>query len=270
MISTDLSFVILTWNSNAYIKQCIGSVLSALKGTTYTYEIFVVDNGSSDGTVKTIKNFENQTNGIIKPIILRGNTGTTYSRNLALSRAAGAYICVMDSDVEIEADVINCLMEKLKQDQQIGIIVPEIRYPNGKLQKSTDVFPTITRKISRYLFLKKIEEKEQRSFKSGKASEVDYAISAFWLFPKKTLDIVGKLDENIFYAPEDVDYCIRVWKSGLIIVYDTSVSVIHHTQEISRGFRLNSAFFSHLKGLFYYFRKHRYLFKAPSIRTKFH
>jgi len=100
---------------------------------------------------------------------------------------------------------------------------------------------------------------------SNSITDVDYAISAFWLFHRSLLDKVGLLDEKIFYAPEDVDFCLRIWKAGLRIVYQPSVSVIHHTQEISRGWKLNSAKINHLKGLVYFFVKHRYLFTPPQF-----
>jgi len=92
---------------------------------------------------------------------------------------------------------------------------------------------------------------------------VDYAISAVWVIKKEVLKIVGLLDENIFYSPEDVDYCLRLWKAGYKIIYEPRVPVIHHTQEISRGFKLNSAMLNHIKGLIYYFRKHGYFLRRP-------
>jgi GT2 family glycosyltransferase len=83
------------------------------------------------------------------------------------------------------------------------------------------------------------------------------------MLPRTTIERVGLLDENFFYSPEDVDYCLRVWMAGLSILYNPHVTAIHHTQELSRKFTINSAFLSHVNGLFYYFRKHRYLFKKP-------
>jgi GT2 family glycosyltransferase len=77
------------------------------------------------------------------------------------------------------------------------------------------------------------------------------------------LEKVGFLDEKIFYSPEDVDYCLRIWQAGFKIHYLPTVSVIHNTQEISRGYKLNRAKLSHIAGLFYLFYKHGYLFRRP-------
>ena len=96
--------------------------------------------------------------------------------------------------------------------------------------------------------------------------KVDYAVSAMWILKKEVFEKVGLLDENIFYAPEDVDYCLRVWLSGFRVIYCQNVSAIHHTQEISRGLTINNATFHHIRGLFYYFWKHRYFLKRPIVR----
>ncbi len=267
MTQPDISFILLTWNSEKYIENCLNSITKAFIASKFSYEIFIVDNGSTDNTVQSLKSFKNKYPEIIKLICLHQNKGTTYPRNLALKKSKGNYICIMDSDVEIISGVIEKLIKNLDHETDIGLSVPKIIYPDGKLQKSTDVFPTITRKFYRYLFLKKIESAEDSMVTQISVTEVDYAISAIWIFKRKIIRDVGLLDEKIFYAPEDVDYCIRIWKAGYKIVYDNSITVIHHTQEISRGFKLNKAFINHVKGLGYYFIKHRYLFRAPSFRT---
>ena len=57
--------------------------------------------------------------------------------------------------------------------------------------------------------------------------EVDYLISACWLFTREVYEKVGPLDEQIFYAPEDVDFCIRVWKAGFKIGYVPEYKMVH-------------------------------------------
>ncbi|MCK4486712.1 MAG: hypothetical protein KAU38_08130 [Desulfobacterales bacterium] len=83
------------------------------------------------------------------------------------------------------------------------------------------------------------------------------------------LQVIGLLDEKIFYAPEDVDYCLRTWRVGYKVLYDSRVSAIHHAREISRGIRINRATISHIKGLLYYFMKHKYMLRRPDIKETF-
>jgi GT2 family glycosyltransferase len=268
----DVTFIILTWNSEKFIHKCLKTLIASLQATNLEFEVFVVDNGSKDNTVNLINEFYSQYPDSINPIFLEKNTGTTYSRNLALKQAKGKYICCLDSDMEVNPGVIQKLIKTLQSNQQIGLVVPKLVYPTGQLQKSTDIFPTVFNKIYRYFFLKRIEFNEHRKSRSliqiTEPFEVDYAISAMWVFKRELLDKIGLLDEKIFYAPEDVDYCLRIWKAGYKILYDPSVSCIHHCQEISRGFKFNQATINHIKGLLYYFKKHRYFFVNPKYALK--
>jgi len=261
----DISFVLLTWNSEKYIEKCLDSLFGSLFNESFSYEIFIVDNGSKDATVSVIKSYQNHYNDCIIAILLDKNTGTTYPRNLALKQARGRYIVIMDSDVELHQGTIAGLINNLEMNEHIGMAVPRLFYPNGNLQKSTDNFPTFFTKIFRYFFLKFVEKQENKTVQGKELCDVDYAISALWVMKREVLDNVGLLDENIFYSPEDVDYCLRIRKAGYKITYNPMVSAVHHTQEISRGFKINRATFSHIRGLFYYFRKHGYFLRKPDF-----
>jgi len=259
----DISFVILTWNSEKYIGKCLTSLLTDLKENRFLYEIFIIDNGSIDNTASIINSFKAKYHKHILTIFLNKNRGTTYSRNLALKKARGKYVIIMDSDIEVLRGTIAPLIDTLNKDNKTGLVVPKLLYPNGNLQKSTDVFPTIFTKLFRYFFLKRIEKKDNELKQKLRPKYVDYAISAFWVLKKQVIEKVGLLDENIFYAPEDVDYCLRIWNAGYKILYVPNVAVIHHAQEISRGLKLNFVTINHIKGLIYYFRKHKYIFIPP-------
>lgn len=263
----DFSFVILSWNSKDHLIRCLASIDKQLHDQQLKYEIFVVDNGSDDGSVELLKAHEASIESKVVPIFLGHNTGTTYSRNLALNKSIGDYIVVLDSDVELHTNTVETLRDVLVSLPDAGMVVPKLVYGSGRLQKSTDVFPTLARKIERLLFLKKMENQEDQQGVTDKIVEVDYAISAFWVFPRTMINKVGLLDERIFYAPEDVDYCIRIWKAGYRILYVPDAIATHYAQEISRGFKINKAKIEHIKGLVYYFWKHRYLFRRPEFKN---
>lgn len=261
-----LSIIILTWNSITYIENCINSIVQHTGSASSPYEIFVVDNGSSDGTVAVLKELESKFHQLIKLILLTRNTGTTYSRNLALKRAKGEFIAIVDSDVMLTSNIFDKLILFLQENEHVGLVAPRLTYGNNCLQKTTDNFPTFFNKLYRYFFLKKIEFAEFKNIHSQMPQEVDYAISAFWVFPSKILVKVGILDEQFFYAPEDVDYCLRVWKSGLKVIYYPLVTAIHDAQEISRKYKMNKAFYEHIKGLIYLFFKHKYFVTPPRVK----
>lgn len=264
----DLSFVILTWNSRAYLERCLATVIAAAGTAGLEYEVLILDNGSHDGTAALLAQLAAADPQHILPCYQPKNLGTTRSRNILLKAARGEYVCIVDSDVELASGVLEALIPLLRDDTSVGIAVPRIVYPSGKWQKSFDRFPTVLDKAHRLLRLREIERREGLELQSAVGPfEVDYAISAFWLLRREVLQKVGLLDERIFYAPEDTDFCLRVWQAGLRILYVPSVTIVHHTQEISRGFKLNRAKFSHMKGLMYYFLKHQYFLRRPQLRS---
>jgi GT2 family glycosyltransferase len=128
---------------------------------------------------------------------------------------------------------------------------------------STDAFPTVGRKLVRFLFLNKLEKQED--WRNREPVSVDYAISAFWLFRRDLLSEVGFLDERYFYAPEDVDYCASIWLAGYRILYVPKIQAIHDAQETSRKRRLNRFTFYHVCGLLLFFAKHIYFFSAARL-----
>jgi len=156
----DISVVILSWNSEQYIRKCLDSLIVELNDNQYSFEIFIVDNGSIDGTGRILKSFFLHYPDFIIPIWLQTNRGTTVPRNMALKIVKGKFIVIMDSDVEVLPGAIKQLVDTLRHNSEAGIVAPKLHYPDGTLQKSTDIFPTFFTKIFRYFFLKRIEKTE--------------------------------------------------------------------------------------------------------------
>jgi len=271
----DISFIILTWNSDRYIHNCVSSYVASIKKENLHAEFLIVDNGSTDRTIDVIQNdiFPKLPNGFIGRLIsLKKNVGTTISRNIALREATGKYIIICDSDTSFKEGKWKDTLYYLGNND-VGIIAPCLVYPDGAIQNSVKNFPTI---VDKFLKLGKIFF----NFKKGSQADfykdfpwdtiriVDTAISAFWIFKKSLIDKVGLLDENIFYSPEDVDYCLRVWEKGKKIIYYPHLKIIHHTQQISHRKPFSNQSISHFFGLFYYFKKHGYLFSRKRLKDR--
>jgi GT2 family glycosyltransferase len=262
-----LSSVVLSWNSARHIEPCVLSLLRQAAG--HDDEVWVVDNGSTDGTVAILERLEREHSPCVKAIYLNSNLGTTVSRNLALRQVRGEYVAIIDSDVIVPDGTVDPLIARLSRDASCGLVAPRLVYPTGTSQMSTDVFPTVFRKIARLFMLKAMERQLERDESAQHARQVDYAISAFWMLRRDVLAAVGLLDEEIFYSPEDVDYCLRVWNAGYTVIYEPSVQAIHCAQEISRRSPLSRAAVSHAAGLAYFFRKHGYAFSTRRLYRRF-
>ena len=266
MVMIDLSFIILTWNSEKYISRCLESFINQCDTEHISWEIIIIDNGSNDGTAEKCKKYSRIYSEQFFLLSLESNLGTTYPRNLGLQKARGKYCCILDSDTEFNSGCIQDVI-KLIEDEQVGICVPQLLLPGGMVQHSVKKFPTFLDKIKKIpgiLYGKNITKSDfYENFPFVEMTSVGTAISACWFFRKSLLEHVGYLDEKIFYAPEDIDYCLRVNKAGMQIIYYPFVSVKHHTQQISHRKPFSKVSMSHFFGLLYYFKKHGGWLRRP-------
>jgi len=263
-----ISFVILTWNSESTIGDCLDAVSARCGEESISHEIFVVDNGSCDGTIGIVERLAG-----FMPITLERlpkNRGTTIPRNMALKKACGRILCVLDSDAVIVGGSLRALVKQLDDDPRVGILAPKLVFPEGGIQESVRKFPSALGKFGKipYIVLRMNfhDTDTYEGFPFTEPAPVDYAISACWFLRRDILGTVGYLDENIFYAPEDIDYGIRVWAAGMHTLYYPDVVVAHHIQRLTHKKILSRIALSHFLGLVYYFRKHRYL-RTPAAEN---
>ena len=154
------------------------------------------------------------------------------------------------------------MIQILEQNPDIGIVGPTMMNSAGATQLSGRNLPSLGIKLRKAAPLKGLQDEGAQMEVPNTPvvqdmQDVPYLLSACWLMPVSTIDTVGFLDENIFYAPEDVDYCLRVWQAGLRVVRCWNAQIIHEYQRLSH--KKNK---EHLKGLVYYFKKHHYLFDS--------
>ncbi len=253
-----ISAVILSYNSERHLEPCLDSLLAALQGLPERSEVLVVENGSRDRSAEILRRYQDRHPDTVSGLFQGRNLGTTASRNLALRRAAGRYILILDSDVVVPAGTLERLLDYLETHERCGLVAPRLVYPDGRPQLSVDRFPTLWRKLARLVSLKALERDLSDRGAAPRPREVDTAISAFWLLRRELLTEAGPLDERFFYAPEDVDYCLSIWLSGYSVVYEPRAEAVHDAQELSRGHRINRFSLHHVLGLLRYFLKHRY------------
>lgn len=268
----EVYFVILTWNSEKVIGNCMDSILVFQNMIAH---IYIVDNGSSDGTLNVIAQRKNGIKHTISVIRLEKNLGTTISRNLALKEIlkiaeSDSYICILDSDTRVNEDAIHTLIDELEKDPQNGVVGPQMYGADGSLQVTGRNIPTLPEKLQNVLSDRNLDKEIKQLQKKGKQSyPVGYLLSACWMMKASLFERTGLLDENIFYAPEDAEFCIRVWKSGFRVIYCPEAKIFHDWQRISRKKILSKHNYEHIKGLLYMFRKHRYCFSENKIKQLF-
>lgn len=242
---------------------------SLLAITLFDYGVAVIDNGSTDKTREIISSYTDER---IYASFLETNMGTTVARNIALKDMPpyADYVCILDSDTVINEAALNTLVETLEHNPDIGLIGPSMHDAFDNQQLSGRKLPSVGIKLRKACFIKAIQnagENQERLTTDVVAGlqDADYLISACWLMPRTTIETVGLLDEKIFYAPEDADYCLRVWQAGSRVVWCHNAHIIHHYQRLSKKKFISRTNWEHIKGLIYYFRKYRYLFDSQKV-----
>lgn len=276
----QIGFVILTWNSDKYIGSCIDAIGGL--GDRFSSSVVVIDNGSDDNTVRNIEDaFCRQKDDLAytELVGLDKNYGTTYSRNIGLRKFISGeipadYVCVLDSDTEINSGAFLALCDELDRDPSCGIIGPRMHDAQNKYQVSGRDFATIIEKFLKVQPIKSLQQRgEQMQYiipDEGKGcSPVGYLMSACWVMRRDTAARIGYLDEKIFYSPEDLEYCIRCWKAGHKVVYCYDADILHHWQRISRKKLISKHNYEHIKGLFYVLGKYHCLFGTEKLWASF-
>lgn len=259
----SVSAIILSFNAKEDLERCVRSLIETEGLEAGRDQVLVIDNGSIDGSKAVLEGLAIAFPGLVDATFLPGNLGTTAPRNIGFAKASGDHLLVIDSDIHFREPVLARLIEQLSADSSVGIVAPRLIFPDGRRQISTDVFPTLGRKLERLFRLRALERREARIQQSSEA--VDYAISAFWLMRRDLIDRIGPLDERIFYAPEDVDFCLRAWLHGKRVVYRPDLEVVHDAKERSRSLKGLLFAWRHVLGLTYFFKKHGYLFSAGKL-----
>ncbi|MCX6031405.1 MAG: glycosyltransferase [Chloroflexi bacterium] len=256
-----VSVLLLTWNSQHFIRQCLDSVLTG--ASEISREVIVVDNGSLDGSPDILQGFNE-----ITLIRNERNRGVAAARNQGILRARGEYVLLLDIDAVLTAGSLGKLVSFMARSPAAGLVGPKLISPDGSLQYSCRRFPTLLSKLARRIPQRwardYLSDEELRWWAHDAISEVDYVIGACQLIRRSIFEVVGLLDERIFYGPEDVDFCLRLWKAGKKVYYAPEAVVVHHEQRITRNLR-SPVTRRHLWALLYFFLKYRYGFSREPV-----
>lgn len=202
----EISIVIVTWNSELFIEDCLRSIL---KQIYKNWELIIVDNGSSDGTVDYIKR-------IYPEVILirnRNNLGFCQANNQGINLAKGRYVFVLNSDVILADNFLEQMKTALDDSEKdIGMVGPKIMQSDGKTIYSTGLF------ISRSRRFYNRGEGEVDEKKYDTAVNVLGCCAAAVIYKREMLEDIKLLneyfDENFFFLLEDVDLSLRAKASG--------------------------------------------------------
>lgn len=250
MKNVELSIIIVSYNVKELLLRCIESVLKNI-GSVVPFEIIVVDNNSTDGSIEAIeKKFKE-----VKFIKNLDNSGFPAANNQAFEIATGKKIMMLNPDTEIVEDAIARLSLFLDSNPNVALVAPKLLNPDGSLQYSVWRFPSVKYIFAEMFYLKGlIKDKFYLDKDLNSPLRVDSASGAAMLFRKELLETVGMLDEKLFWI-EDVDFCYRIKKRGFDIVYLPEAMVIHYIGQSAKK-NYNISIYNQIFNKIKFYRKH--------------
>ena len=269
MNNLDLSVVIISWNSEHDLENCLSSIL---RQTYIPSEVILVDNASTDGSVQlVVKKFPNA--AIIRN---RENIGFAKAVNQGMRRARSKYILMLNPDTVLKEGALEKMVAFADSDPKIGIVGPKLVFPDGTVQKEVQRFPTLwpmvfwlfrLHRIPPFPNLPPLRGFLLRDFDYEKTQEVEHLMGAALLLRWKMLDEIGlssqgrwasgPFDENFWLWFEETDLEKRAKDAGWKVVYYPKAEVIHQVGESTRKmnpFKLQCIWNRSLRC---YFKKHR-------------
>ncbi len=215
--SLKLAVIVLNWNDFDETCTCVESVL---KSDYAQYEIFLVDNNSSDGSSVKLRDKFPQVTFIQN----KENLGFTGGNNIAIKKALYKgfdYFWLLNNDTVIENNCISALMDAAQQDTTVGLLTPLVyNFP----QKS------VLQHVGCYLNSDKVSIKNIPDVAEYLNVQDKYPV-CLWgtaLFIKKfVIDAVGLLDDKYFAYDEDIDYSLRAIKAGYKCQVVVNTKVYH-------------------------------------------
>ncbi|OGK43195.1 hypothetical protein A3A46_03525 [Candidatus Roizmanbacteria bacterium RIFCSPLOWO2_01_FULL_37_13] len=266
MKKIELSIVIVSYNTRTITKKCIASILKSLINTNISYEVIVIDNGSSDGSLEYLKKlYSNYSNtrlpslglglsGQVRIIGVKTNLGFGKGNNLGVKHSRGKCILFLNSDVIVLNNAIEKLFAYFKKQKSFNFIGGKLL--NKDLTHQGSCGPTFSLiVIFIALFLKGDFFKITR-YSPNKISKVDWISGACILCQKKDFKSLGGFDEKIFMYLEETELFHRAVKSGFRVGFYPHAEFIHlggiNSQILKSKVLLNI-----YKGFIYFYKKHR-------------
>lgn len=228
-----VSVIIVNWNGAAILPEC----LTTLFQQQYKQiEVIVVDNNSSDNSVKIIKKFK-------EVILIKSsqNLGFAGGNNLALPKAKGKYVLLLNTDTRVPKDFLKKLVDVLEQKPEVGVVQPKIMYEDETINSLGGYLTS-----SGFLYYPGYGKKTT-IVEYSKQQKVFTAFGACMLIRKKVIDEIGLFDNDYFMYFEETDFCMRVWLAGYEVRCIPNIFIHHKGAVSSKKFGMERIYFHSFK-----------------------
>ncbi|MBI1279324.1 MAG: glycosyltransferase [Anaerolineaceae bacterium] len=239
-MAVDLAVVIVTWNVRHLITDALQSLLDDLAQTRLTFEVYVVDSASNDGTDELIKSTFPQ----VKLLTSTQNLGFGSANNLALrdmgfgknsdSQSLPKAVYLLNPDTVTHIGATQALYDALFSDPKVGLVGAALTYGDGSFQHSAFSFPGLRQLWVEFfptpgrLFESPFNGRYPREkYRVGQPFAVDFVLGATMMLKAEVIQQTGMFDEQIFMYCEEIDWAWRIHRAGWEVYCVPSAHVTH-------------------------------------------
>jgi GT2 family glycosyltransferase len=242
----DLGIVIVNYNVRDLLRDCLESVYDS-RGN-FTFEVCVVDNDSTDGSIDMVADEFPQVR-----LIHAENRGYAHGNNLGFREfgfgdkghvepSAPRYVLLLNPDTVLPPSALADMLAFMKEYPKAGVAGPRLVREDGSLDKACRrSFPTPEVAAYRLCGLSRLFPRSRRFGRYNVTylppdvtAEVDSVVGAFMLIRGEVLAQIGLLDEQYFMYAEDLDFCYRAKKQDWQVWYNAAVTVLHYKGQSSK------------------------------------
>ncbi|HPT65949.1 MAG TPA: glycosyltransferase family 2 protein [Candidatus Woesebacteria bacterium] len=237
----DLSVIILNYNSADYLKKCLESISKSDIGN-YQYEVIVVDNCSTDNSIKLAKDSKTPNT---KYLILNTNKGFAYGNNQGLKEInpKTRFVLFLNPDTIIQKNTFKNMIDFFDHNKDVSAATCQIDLAlTGKMQPECHRgFPTPWNSLCYFSGLSKLFPKSKifSGYFMGNLDltvphKIDACVGAFLMVKKDVGDKVNWWNEKYFFYGEDLDFCYQLKKQNFNLFFNPDCKIIHY-QGVSSG-----------------------------------
>ena len=252
-----LSICLVTFQARQYLRECLRSIYAA--PPQVSFEIIVVDNHSTDGTLEMLHAEFPQ----VCIIQNQENLGFTKPMNQALRFGSGRYLMALNNDTQIPPGAFDILIDYMQAHPEAGICGPKVLNPDGSLQKPCRrgdsrpwaVFTYFSGLSARFPKSKLFGKYHMSYLDEDEINEVDGLSGSCMLIRREVINQIGYLDERFFAYQEDADYCLQARRAGWKVVYVPNARITHYGGQGGSRVQPYRSIFQWHRSYWLYFRK---------------
>lgn len=254
---SKLSIVIVNYNTRKNVLACLDSIFKYK--SNQKFEVWVVDNGSTDGSADIIKKKFPQ----VKLVENRQNYLYTKANNQALARIRSKYFLILNSDVLLSRNTLSYMIDFMELHPECGLSSLRHSDTKGKTQLTTHHSHTPVTQIlllpplyRLFKWMPTLKQFYYTGWDRKDIHQVDVIPGSFMFGRTSLLKKIGYLDDKMSLFYSDSDYCERVRKAGYSIYHVGTTQVTHHTSSTLSRFSRTHIEHESYRDMVVYYRKH--------------